>query len=123
MKLACPFSPAGGVAGASYPEALMMSDSLKQDFGIAPLWLEDRSENTEQNALYSAAILKEAGIKQIILVTHAAHMRRALAYFQASGLHVVPAPTAFLAAKMDTGEFSFLAAFGECCVWWLVCGA
>jgi uncharacterized SAM-binding protein YcdF (DUF218 family) len=98
-----PILVSGGLASANYSEALLMSKSLKEDFSITPLWLEDRSENTEQNAIYSAALLKEAGIDHILLVTHAAHMRRALAYFKASGLHVTPAPTAFLAPVPDPG--------------------
>jgi len=96
-----PILVSGGVAGVNYPEAWMMAESLKQDFGIPPLWLEDRSENTEQNARYTAAMLKQAGIERIVLVTHAAHMRRALAYFKASGLQVVPAPTAFFTPMAD----------------------
>jgi uncharacterized SAM-binding protein YcdF (DUF218 family) len=99
-----PILVSGGVAGSNYPDAIAMAESLKEDFGIKPLWLEDRSENTEQNALYSAAILKEAGIDHIVLVTHAAHMRRALAYFKASGLHVTPAPTAFLSPNTVSGN-------------------
>lgn len=96
-----PVLVSGGVAGANYPEARMMAESLRQDFGIAPLWLEDRSENTEQNARYTAEILKQAGIRRIVLVTHAAHMRRALGYFERTGLQVTPAPTVFLGPLLD----------------------
>lgn len=95
----------GGVTfwkGANYPEARMMAESLRSDFGIAPLWLEDRSENTEQNARYAAEMLKQAGIHRIVLVTHAAHMRRALGYFTCTGLQVTPAPTAFLGPLLDS---------------------
>lgn len=92
-----PVLVSGGVAGANYPEAWAMGESLREDFGVEPKWLEDGSENTEQNARFSAEILKKAGIDRIFLVTHAAHMRRSLAYFEASGLHVIPAPTAFFA--------------------------
>lgn len=90
-----PILVSGGVAGLNYPEAEAMAESLNDDFGVPPRWVEDASENTEQNAKYSAVLLKQAGIDRIVLVTHAAHMRRALAYFEAHGLHVTPAPTAF----------------------------
>jgi uncharacterized SAM-binding protein YcdF (DUF218 family) len=96
-----PVLVSGGSPGARLSEASLMADSLRNDFGIAPKWLEDRSENTEQNARYSAAMLKEAGIRHVILVTHAAHMRRALGYFSAAGLQVTPAPTAFLGSMLD----------------------
>jgi uncharacterized SAM-binding protein YcdF (DUF218 family) len=96
-----PILVSGGVAGLNYPEARAMAESLSEDFDIPPRWIEDASENTEQNARYSAVLLKKAGIDRIVLITHAAHMRRALAYFEASGLHVTPAPTAFFAPMTD----------------------
>lgn len=99
-----PILVSGGVAGLNYPEAVAMAESLSDDFGVPPRWLEDASENTEQNAKYSAALLKQAGIDRIVLVTHAAHMRRALAYFEAYGLHVTPAPTAFFGPMADSGN-------------------
>lgn len=96
-----PVLVSGGVAGASYPEARLMAESLHEDFGIEPRWLEDRSENTEQNARYTAEMLRHAGIQRIVLVTHAAHMRRALGYFSRTGLQVTPAPTVFLGPLAD----------------------
>lgn len=70
-----PILVSGGVAGVGYPEARAMAESLTEDFGLPPRWVEETSENTGQNAEYSAAILKKAGITRILLVTHAAHMR------------------------------------------------
>jgi uncharacterized SAM-binding protein YcdF (DUF218 family) len=99
-----PILLSGGVSGAKYTEARMMAESLRADFGLSPLWLEERSANTEENARYSAAILKETGIQHIILVTHAAHMRRALADFSATGLKVTPAPTAFFTPLTENGN-------------------
>jgi uncharacterized SAM-binding protein YcdF (DUF218 family) len=99
-----PILLSGGVAGAQYTEARMMAESLRTDFGLNPLWLEERSANTEENAHYSAAILKEAGVQHIILVTHAAHMRRAYADFSATGLKVTPAPTAFFTPLTENGN-------------------
>jgi uncharacterized SAM-binding protein YcdF (DUF218 family) len=97
-----PVLVSGGVAGAGdYPEARMMADSLTEDFGITPKWIEDGSENTEQNARKTAAILEKSGIRHIILVTHATHMRRALGYFSAAGFEVTPAPTAFFGHFID----------------------
>ena len=63
--------------------------------GIPPeaLWVQDRSQNTYEDALYSADMLAEKGILRIILVTSAMHMPRAVALFEAQGLQVIPAPT------------------------------
>lgn len=96
-----PILVSGGVAGLNYPEARAMAESLREDFSLAPQWIEEASENTEQNARYSAAILRQAGITHIVLVTHAAHMRRAIGYFSAAGLRVTPAPTAFFSPLAD----------------------
>ncbi|MFI4981744.1 MAG: YdcF family protein [Nevskiales bacterium] len=91
-----PVLVSGGVGGAPPSEAKVMQQALAQDFGINARWLEEQSRNTAENARYSAAILKREGIAHIVLVTHAAHMPRARAYFEAAGLKVTPAPTAFL---------------------------
>ena len=96
-----PVLVSGGVAGLYYPEARAMADTLSEDFAISPRWVEDASDSTEQNAEYSSVLLKQAGIGRIILVTHATHMRRAIGYFEANGLHVTPAPTAFFSPLVD----------------------
>ncbi|HWV17399.1 MAG TPA: YdcF family protein [Rhodocyclaceae bacterium] len=96
-----PILVSGGVAGDGYPEARAMAESLTEDFGLPPRWVEDASENTAQNAQHSAALLKKAGIDRILLVTHAAHMRRAQAYFEANGMQVVVAPTGFFAPLVN----------------------
>jgi uncharacterized SAM-binding protein YcdF (DUF218 family) len=72
--------------------ASMMAVSLHDDFGLAPLWLEERSQDTWENAANSAAILRDAHINSVYIVTHAWHMRRALIAFRAAGLHAVAAP-------------------------------
>jgi uncharacterized SAM-binding protein YcdF (DUF218 family) len=75
--------------------ARLMAKALSDDFGIMPKWLEMRASNTAENAVYSARLLKAAGIKRVLLVTHAWHMKRASAAFAANGLSVIQAPTAF----------------------------
>jgi uncharacterized SAM-binding protein YcdF (DUF218 family) len=77
------------------PLALLMKTALEQDFGVDVKWVEDRSDDTYQNAAYSAPILKAAGIHTALLVTHAAHMARSVRVFTQAGLKVIPAPTVF----------------------------
>jgi uncharacterized SAM-binding protein YcdF (DUF218 family) len=55
--------------------------------------LEGLSSNTRQNAQFTADILFPQGIKKIILVTSALHMRRAVASFEKQGFTVIPAAT------------------------------
>jgi uncharacterized SAM-binding protein YcdF (DUF218 family) len=74
------------------------------------LWLESDSRNTYENALFSARILREKGIKRILLVTSALHMPRSLKLFQAQGLEVIPRPTDYTVtqgnqARMDSRAF------------------
>jgi uncharacterized SAM-binding protein YcdF (DUF218 family) len=82
--------------GSPYPGdptlAALMAESLQQDFGIAPKWTEPRSDDTWQNAQFSAAILRAAGIHSIYLVTHAWHERRSLIAFRAAGMTATAAP-------------------------------
>lgn len=75
--------------------AAMMKAALEQDFGVPVRWTEDKSRDTYENAAFSAPILKAEGVGRIILVTHAAHMDRAVKVFEAAGLAVTPAPTVF----------------------------
>jgi uncharacterized SAM-binding protein YcdF (DUF218 family) len=86
-----------GGAGSqrSDSEALVMSRALERSFALKPRWREEHSPDTSGNARESAAMLREAGIRKVILVTHAYHMRRARAAFQAAGLDVVAAPHGF----------------------------
>lgn len=77
------------------PLAVLMKQTLANDYGITARWVEANSRNTAENAMFSSRMLKHAGILRIILVTHAWHMKRAVAAFTANGMAVIPAPTAF----------------------------
>lgn len=65
------------------------------------IWLESKSLNTYENALYSRQILEEKGIRRILLVTSAFHMPRSVALFEHQGLEVIPAPTDFRTTQAD----------------------
>ncbi|MEQ9607160.1 MAG: YdcF family protein [Kiloniellaceae bacterium] len=92
-----PVLVSGGPADPSSQASLadVMAETMTRDFGVAVRWIEDRSDNTRTNALFSAEKLRAEGIERIYLVTHAWHMPRALFAFQEAGLAVVPAPTRF----------------------------
>ncbi|MDB5976031.1 MAG: hypothetical protein JWR07_2791 [Nevskia sp.] len=78
------------------PLAIGMKRVFEEQFEIPVRWLEPASRNTAQNARFSAAMLKQAGIGHIILVTDAVHMRRARLAFERQGIAVTPGPTFFL---------------------------
>jgi uncharacterized SAM-binding protein YcdF (DUF218 family) len=70
----------------------MMAQSLESDFRVPVQWREERSRTTYENALYSAEILRRAGISSALVVTNSWHMARALWSFYAVGYPVVAAP-------------------------------
>jgi uncharacterized SAM-binding protein YcdF (DUF218 family) len=70
----------------------MMAESLKSDFRVPVQWREERSRTTYENALYSAEILRHAGVSSALVVTNPWHMARALWSFYAAGYPVVAAP-------------------------------
>lgn len=85
----------GSPYGEAESEAVLMQRVLEQEFQVPVNWVEGDSRTTEENARFSAAILEKEGLKRILLVTHALHMRRAVASFRKFGLEVIPAPTQF----------------------------
>jgi uncharacterized SAM-binding protein YcdF (DUF218 family) len=67
---------------------------LLKEFGVPDdaIWLDTTSQNTYENAINCAKILKEKGINRIALVTSAAHMPRSVKLFEKQGLEVIPYP-------------------------------
>ncbi len=68
-------------------EAVVMAGWMR-DQGIPPdrLVLEEKSRNTRENAVQSAAIIAARGWKRVLLLTSAWHAPRALGCFRAVGL-------------------------------------
>jgi uncharacterized SAM-binding protein YcdF (DUF218 family) len=73
-------------------EAPAMKELL-QDWGVpeSAIVLESDSRTTRENAELVAPLLRERGIRRVLLVTSAMHMPRALACFAAVGINAVPA--------------------------------
>lgn len=59
------------------------------------LWLQGKSQNTYEDALYSCQMLKDKGAKTVILVTSATHMPRSVALFEKQGCPVIASPADF----------------------------
>lgn len=103
-----PLLVTGGMPdGSAESEAALMARILREDFAVPVKWLEQASDNTAQNAQFSASQLKQAGVTQILLVTDAMHMPRAQMIFRQAGLQVVPAPTNFSAYR-ELGPIDFV---------------
>ena len=69
--------------------------------------LEPKSLNTYQNAVYTKQILEAKGIKEILLITSAAHMPRSLAIFKKQGIKAIAAPTDFLVSELDISQANY----------------
>jgi len=83
----------GGSVLESRSEGALMQESLEREFGVPVRWVEDKSRNTHDNAVLSAAILRSEGIARVVLIAHGFDMRRAMAEFAAAGIETIPAPT------------------------------
>lgn len=98
-----PILLSGGLPdGSAMSEAAIMERVLREDFVVPTRWLEERSNNTAENARDTAAMLRQAGVQRILLVTDAIHMQRARLAFQRTGLIVIAAPTVFNSTERVT---------------------
>lgn len=88
----------GRPKGEIMAEAELMDQTLKQAFDGLARWTEQSSRNTFENAICSKFILDGQAVNKAFLVTHAAHMPRALYAFRKAGMDVTPAPTGYLQA-------------------------
>ena len=66
------------------------------------IWLEERSRNTRENALFTKQLLaSHPGVKSLVLVTSAYHLPRALGCFAKVGLHPQAFPADFRTTDRD----------------------
>jgi uncharacterized SAM-binding protein YcdF (DUF218 family) len=91
----------GGIGHADsigVSEAEIAARIAEKDYGKPLTWTESESRDTRENAVRSVALLKPAGITDIVLVTHGYHMPRAVRAFEAEAqragtqIRVRPAP-------------------------------
>lgn len=93
--------PSNGFTSGQYSEARHMANVLEREFSVPVQWIEAESEDTVQNASFSARILKENNISTIAVITHSGHMSRAKMAFESLGLTVIAAPTVLPAEKLE----------------------
>ncbi|MCG2594189.1 YdcF family protein [Ramlibacter sp. XY19] len=101
-----PLAYAGGLGWAAVgtqqePEAQVARRVAQEDYGLALRWLEDRSRDTRENALFMAEAMKPDAVRRVALVTDSWHMPRAVKAFRAAGFEVVAAPTGYPQVKRN----------------------
>lgn len=107
----------GSVHDEPTSESALMRDVLVNDLDVPVRWLEEESRNTAENARYSAEILRNDNISGVILVTHAAHMGRAVESFEGQGIRVYTAPTGYrTGGRSATGPLGWLPSAGALAV-------
>ncbi|PWH16695.1 MAG: hypothetical protein DDG59_09115 [Anaerolineae bacterium] len=89
------YTPSSANPAAEMAELLEMLGVPKE-----ALLLEDRSQNTLQNAQNAKTILSEMGVRRVLLVTSAMHMPRSVRVFERQGLEVIPAPTDYTVTQI-----------------------
>lgn len=92
----------GKPGGGALSEGRIMQHILQNEYGTSPQWVEDAALTTWDNARLSAKLLRSAGVRRIVLVTHAWHLRRAVPLFEAQGLNVTPAGIQFSSTRLDS---------------------
>ena len=99
-ELHVPVLVSGGIpAGTASSEAEQMRETLVQDFAVPVHWVESDSRDTYESA-HNTWKLLGGQRTQIILVTHAAHMPRAMMIFRRVGFEVTPAATGYTTAAL-----------------------
>ncbi len=113
---ACPVFVSGGKvdpteAGPTLGQ--MLHDYLVElEVASGDIRIEQKSSNTHENALYTAELLKQEGIKQVVLVTDAVHLPRAVRCFEQQGIAVVPSGCFYRAAGFEWSLRNWLPSAG-----------
>lgn len=100
-RSALPLGYSGGVGHAQrdgISEAQIAARIAASEFAHPLRWTEAASRDTRGNAEHSVAMLRQAGVTRIVLVTHGWHMRRSLRAFEQAiarsggGIELLAAP-------------------------------
>lgn len=94
------------VSGTKAP--VMETTLTDWDVPANSILLEPDSESTHENAVFTTRICQNRGIDEVVLVTSAWHVRRALGAFRTAGLEVVPAPTDFQGVRTSFPPSTYL---------------
>lgn len=97
----------GRAAGEAVSEAEVAAIVAKEHFGWPLRWVEGESADTRQNAARTVEMLSAQGVRGVVVVTQAHHVRRARRAFEEAAQrmadrHPGAAPMTVLMAPMDS---------------------
>jgi uncharacterized SAM-binding protein YcdF (DUF218 family) len=84
-----------GAQAGDLSEAAAMARVLNDELGVRVSWVEGQSKTTQENATFSAKLLRDEKISHVYLVSQYWHLPRAQWIFEKAGFTVIPAPTGF----------------------------
>jgi uncharacterized SAM-binding protein YcdF (DUF218 family) len=92
--------------GTNPPTEAEVACGLAQKLGVpaSAILLEDRSHSSEENALYTAAIMRAHGWTTVIVVSDGFHLYRAEMLFRRAGVIAYPSPAQVTAGPMNLIE-------------------
>jgi uncharacterized SAM-binding protein YcdF (DUF218 family) len=104
-KKTCPIVLSGATSDPDGEEigcAAVMRELLVK-LGVRPedLIVENQSFSTYENAVACRKIIQERGFQQVVLVTDASHLPRAIRCFRAQGIDVVPSGCQYRSPCLD----------------------
>jgi uncharacterized SAM-binding protein YcdF (DUF218 family) len=97
-----PVAYSGGVGWGQEgeaPEAEVAARIARDEFNRPLRWTDARSRDTRENAALTVPMLREAGVREIIVVTHGYHIPRAMRVFNEQAgedIRVIAAPIGLL---------------------------
>ena len=107
----CPVFVCGGIV-AEPSETTIAAEmaGFLADLGVDPddIRLEDRSRSTYENAVFVSAMLADASIDSVLLVTDAMHLPRSVFCFRHQGIETVPRGSRYRATSFGFDWASFL---------------
>lgn len=91
------------------PEAVVMRDlAISLGFPAEAIIIEPDAKTTFENAIFTSQICREKGFQNVVVVTSAIHMKRAIYSFSKARFTVHPCPTGYLYNHSRLGWSDYL---------------
>lgn len=108
---ACAVIVTGGVSYTEHVPVSVAEEMSKYlvQLGVPAenIHVEAESQNTEQNARFSAQIMRDQGWTRAAMVTTATHLMRSQRLFQQQGIEAIPVGSSYRTAEFEWNAFAF----------------